>query len=389
MSIQTFVSPPANDSITQTGKILYIDNLKVLLTVLVVLHHTFITYGAPGGWYYAEKTTNLGAQIPMTLFVAINQSFFMGFFFFIAAYFTGPSYCKKGAARFTADRLKRLGIPLVFYSFILSPVLSYLVYRFAQGNNITYFQYLSGFHSWIDFGVLWFVAALLLFSLLYAGIMQLLKGIEVLSLGQLPHTQTIILFILTLVLGSYLARCVFPIGWVLKPVGFQLGHFVQYIALFVLGIVACNGQWLSKVSYKMGKGFAVMAFVMIVIVFPIIYFVKVATNSPAETFNGNGHWQSLMYAGWEQFTGMFIIIALLGLAKQKWNSQTSFMKTLSRSAFGVYIFHPLVLISLSMLFRPWGIDPAVKLLVVAPLAVAGSFGLAHLLLKIPGVKAVI
>ena len=388
METQTVVSPPTNGSSTQAGKILYIDNLKVVLTILVVLHHTFITYGAPGGWYYSEKTTLTAASIPMTLFVAINQSFFMGFFFFISAYFTESSYQKKGAIRFIADRLKRLGIPLIFYSFILSPVLSYLVYRFGKGNDITYLQYLGGFHSWIDFGVLWFVAALLLFSLLYAGIMLLIKS-GPLSLGQVPGVLTIVLFALTLALGSYLVRSVFPVGWVLSPVGFQLGHFVQYIALFALGIVASRGQWLSKLRYKMSKGFAVMVLVMIVVVFPVIYYVKVATNSRVETFNGNGYWQSLMYACWEQFTGIFIITALLGIAKQKWNGQSVLMKKLSRAAFGVYIFHPLVLISLSMLFKAWGVDPAVKLLFVAPLAVSGSFVLARLLLKIPGVKAVI
>jgi peptidoglycan/LPS O-acetylase OafA/YrhL len=388
METQTVVSPPTNGSSTQAGKILYIDNLKVVLTILVVLHHTFITYGAPGGWYYSEKTTLTAASIPMTLFVAVNQSFFMGFFFFISAYFTESSYQKKGAARFIADRLKRLGIPLIFYSFIFSPVLSYLVYRFGKGNDITYLQYLGGFHSWIDFGVLWFVAALLLFSLLYAGIMLLFKS-KPLSLGQVPGVLTIVLFALTLALGSYLVRSVFPVGWVLSPVGFQLGHFVQYIALFTLGIVASRGQWLSKLRYKMSKGFALMVLVMIVVIFPVMYYVKVVTNSPVETFNGNGYWQSLMYACWEQFTGIFIITALLGIAKQKWNGQSVLMKKLSRAAFGVYIFHPLVLISLSMLFKTWGVDPAVKLLFVAPLAVSGSFLLAHLLLKIPGVKAVI
>jgi surface polysaccharide O-acyltransferase-like enzyme len=387
MQAETVKSPLINNG-TQTGKIAYIDNLKVVLTVLVVLHHTFITYGAPGSWYYSEKTTHTAALIPMTLFVATNQSFFMGFFFFISAYFTESSYQKKGPVRFTADRLKRLGIPLIFYSLILSPVLSYLVYRFGKGHDITYLQYLGGFKSWIDFGVLWFVAALLLFSLLYVGAMLILKSSSSLS-RRTPGALAIVLFALTLALGSYLARSVFPVGWVLAPVGFQLGHFVQYIALFTLGIVASRGQWLHKVSYKMSKGFAMMVLVMIVIVFPVIYYVKIITNSPIETFNGNGYWQSLMYACWEQFTGIFIITALLGIAKQKWNSQSALMESLSRAAFAVYVFHPLVLISLSMLLKPWGADPAVKLLVVAPLAVTGSFLSAHLLLKIPGVKAII
>src|SRR5882757_10572481 len=108
----------------QVKKIYYIDHLKVVLTVLVILHHSFITFGAPGGWYYTQKTTQMGALIPMTMFVAVNQAFFMGFFFFLSAYFVGPSFNKKGAAKFVSDRLVRLGLPLVFYSFILSPLLS-------------------------------------------------------------------------------------------------------------------------------------------------------------------------------------------------------------------------------------------------------------------------
>jgi len=150
----------------QSKKILYIDNLKVLLITLVILHHVLNTYGAEGGWYYWQKTTHPAASIPMVVLITINQSFFMGLFFFLSAYFIPSSYNKKGAVRFVKDRLLRLGLPLVFYSFILSPVLIYLVDYFGKGQHITFLQFLGGFHDWIDFGVLWFVAALLLFTCL-------------------------------------------------------------------------------------------------------------------------------------------------------------------------------------------------------------------------------
>jgi fucose 4-O-acetylase-like acetyltransferase len=149
------------------SKIFYLDNLKVGLITLVVLHHAALTYGAEGAWYYTQKTTDIGAVIPMLLLVTINQSFFMGFFFFLSAYFIPGSYDRKGAARFVRDRLLRLGIPLIFYSLILSPVLIYLVDYFGKGHRITFIQFLDGYHDWINFGVLWFVAALLLFTLLY------------------------------------------------------------------------------------------------------------------------------------------------------------------------------------------------------------------------------
>ena len=135
MSTQTETLAPA-----QPSKLFYIDNIKIILTILVILHHTFITYGASGGWYYTQKTTNMGALVPMTMFVSLNQSFFMGFFFLLAAYFTQSSYDRKGAGRFVSDRLLRLGLPLIFYSFIFSPFLSYLVYYFGKEQHITYLQ---------------------------------------------------------------------------------------------------------------------------------------------------------------------------------------------------------------------------------------------------------
>ena len=125
------------------------------------------------------------------------------------------------------------------------------------------------------------------------------------------------------------------------------------------------------------------------LLFPVIYYIKIATNSPIETFNGAGHWQSAMYAVWEQLIGICIIVALLGIFKRKKNTQSAFDRSLSRSAFGVYIFHPLVLISLSVLLKYWAADPSVKLLVVAPMAVIGSFLLSFLLLKIKVVRMVI
>jgi uncharacterized membrane protein YcfT len=78
---ETLAPPTAGKPLA--GKIAYIDHLKVLMTVLVVLHHSFITYGAPGSWYFQQKTSHLWALFPMTMFVATNQSFFMGFLFFI------------------------------------------------------------------------------------------------------------------------------------------------------------------------------------------------------------------------------------------------------------------------------------------------------------------
>jgi surface polysaccharide O-acyltransferase-like enzyme len=369
------------------GKIVYIDHLKVVLTVLVIMHHSFITYGAPGGWYYTQKSTLVGALIPMTLFVAVNQSFFMGFFFFLSALFIPSSYNKKGPTKYLADRLIRLGIPLIFYSFILSPFLSYLVYNFAQGHHITYLQYLSGFDDWIDFGVLWFVAALLLFTLAYVVYKLVVKRAD--KPRPLPSASTIILFAAVIGLVSYWVRIVFPVGWVLKPVGFQLGHFTQYIAMFILGLVASKSKWINNADYKLGKRMAVIALCLVFIGFPAFFVAQKMLDFPVERFNIGGHWQSLWYAVWEQLTGFSIVAALLCIGKKRWNKPSLFLSKLSRSAFAVYIFHPLIIITLSVALSGWAIEPALKLLVVAPLAVVLSFVLGAIIVRIPGVNRIV
>ncbi len=368
-------------------KIFYIDNLKILLTILVVLHHASVTYGELGGWYYFEKTSNKLAIIPMTMFVSINQSFFMGFFFFLSAYFVKSSYEKKGSTRFITDRLLRLGLPLVFYSFILSPVLSYIVYYFADGHHINYAQYLGGFHKWIDFGVLWFVMALLVFTLVYILWRAIFKN-QTLKALPAPSAGAIVLFAAGIGFISFFVRTVFFVGWVLEPLGFQLGHFSQYISLFILGLVAYKSNWLSAIPFRTGKRLTLLA-ILLVFFFPVFYLIKEKLDMPTGWFSGGWHWQSLLYAVWEQVIGFSIITALLIYGRELWNKSSALLAKLSRYTFGVYIFHPLVLISLTVAVRNWGVDPAVKLLVIGPLAVIGSFLFASVVTLMPGIKKII
>jgi surface polysaccharide O-acyltransferase-like enzyme len=368
------------------GKIVYIDHLKVVLTVLVILHHAVITYGAPGSWYYNEKTTLVGAIVPMTAFVAVNQAFFMGFFFFLSALFIPSSYDKKGAAKFITDRLLRLGLPLVFYSLGLSPFLSFMTYT-IEHPQITYAQYLGGFDSWIDFGVLWFVAALLLFTLVYA-VFRMFVDDKRLS-KPTPSVMRIMIFAVCIGVITYAIRLFFPVGWVLKPLGFQLGHFAQYVAMFVLGIIASRSKWINNADYATGKTMRTIALCLVFIGFPLFFVVRQLVGFPVEYYNVGGHWPSLWYAVWEQLVGFTIVTALLCIGKERWNKPSAFLSTLSRSTFVVYIFHPLILIGLSVALHSWPIEPALKLLVIAPLAVIGSFFLGLLVVKIPGVNSVV
>lgn len=78
------------------SRLLYIDNIRILLICLVIATHTSITYGGPGSWFFTDLGD--GPVMPFILIVldALNQSFFMGFFVLISAYFVPGSLMRKG-----------------------------------------------------------------------------------------------------------------------------------------------------------------------------------------------------------------------------------------------------------------------------------------------------
>jgi len=82
------------------------------------------------------------------------------------------------------------------------------------------------------------------------------------------------------------------------------------------------------------------------------------------------------------------MVALTAISRHKLNQPSAFLQRLSRSAFAAYIFHPLVVIGLSLLLR--GLDNSlIELAIVAPAAVVITFALAGLIVKIPVVKDII
>ncbi|MDH4067787.1 MAG: acyltransferase family protein [Dehalococcoidia bacterium] len=100
----------------QISRLLFVDNIRVYLTILVLLHHMMIIYAGTGGWIWTEGRQDFITNALGGWFCATNQAYFMGLFLLIGAYFVPRSYDRKGAVRFVRDRLMRLGIPLAVYS---------------------------------------------------------------------------------------------------------------------------------------------------------------------------------------------------------------------------------------------------------------------------------
>lgn len=368
----------------------YLDNLRTFLISLVVLHHLSITYGAPGSWYYKEMESQGLEFLPMVLFVVTNQSFFMGLFFLISAYFTVPSLDRKGSRKFLKDRLLRLGIPLLIFFFILSPVTIYLAIMARGQADYSFWTFLKE-HQGFGFGPMWFVEALLVFTLVYLGVRVFSPkdpGVER-KTAPFPKDGIILLFALLLGLLTFVVRIGIPVGWVLEPLGFQFPHFVQYISWFVVGLLAFRNNWLEKLSWRRGIRWFVAAQFMIFLVFPALFFLGGGTSGDTGPFIGGFHWQSLGYSVWEQVTGISLVLGLLAIFSKYFDKQGKTAGRLSASAYAAYLIHPPVLVFVSFAFREMQVHPILKFILLAPLVWLPVFVLADFLRRLPGLRKVL
>ncbi|PWB62604.1 MAG: hypothetical protein C3F14_09685 [Deltaproteobacteria bacterium] len=93
------------------ARLFFVDNIRIFLTILVILHHLMVIYAGTGDFPYKEGREDEIVNALGGWFCAVNQSYFMGLFLLVSAYFVPGSYDRKGAGRFVKDRLIRLGIP--------------------------------------------------------------------------------------------------------------------------------------------------------------------------------------------------------------------------------------------------------------------------------------
>jgi glucans biosynthesis protein C len=367
MSSQTSVTAPA------TARVEHLSRYKGFLSVLVVLIHTGITYGASGSWYYHDPSTVGWLAIMATTLAGLAQSFSMGAFFFISAYFLPRSLEKKGPGRFLLDRLAKLGIPYVVFYFLVNPLLIMAV-QAAEGKPVA-------FGPWFGSGPLWFIEALFIFTLFFMAAegIRKLRGASA-RVRAIPSTRAIVLYIVAAAVLGFAARILFPIGWNIHNL--QLGFFPMYIILFCAGIAAGRSGWLERVRETRVRPWAITAGVSLLCMGAIM--VLGGALKSFDPFMGGLTWQSGAYAAWEAMIGTALFITTFVLfARGNWRG-AGIGQSFGSVSFGIYIFHAPVIILIAIALTGLPLYPALKYLVVAAGGVGVCWGLSLLLRKMPG-----
>lgn len=359
----------------------FLDKLRVILTLLVILHHTAIMYGAEGGWYLRKPADGLAAKLLLTLFCSVNQAFFMGMFFLIAGYFTTSSYEKKGAGAFLKDRSLRLGLPILGFGFVLGPFTIALAEAGPEQSLLDFWWNWGGaFH--FNIGPLWFAYALLLFSLSYAALRGLLPQLcWQFDATSLNH-KAIAWCLLIWATASFALRLWVPTGQ--EKALLQIGYFSSYVLLFFLGCGAAKQRLLEQISARLALPWLVIS----ILALPSLFAIAIACGAlRGVDFHVNGGWSfaALSYAVWEPLVAAGIILSLLWYARvsaKPWAGWTR----LARLSFAAYIVHAPVVVAFGRGSQNWQAASLIKFAVIGSAGVAFSFAVAALILCIPGAK---
>lgn len=378
------------------GRLLYVDNIRILLISLVIVTHAAITYGAHGSWIYVEVSGSPESfhSIVLTLLTSLFQSFFMGLFFLIAAYFIPTSLERKGPRQYVVDRLIRLGIPLVIWVLFIAPPLFYFVEYATGGFNGSLFEWyrltITHFQSF-GLGPLWFLLSLLVFTLVYVGWRVVTKDtMQRRTNVSRPVPSFLTIFVVALGIGilTFLVRLIFPIGssWVLFDL--QFSFFVQYIAYFLIGLYAARHRWLTSIPLVTGRSCGIASLGLIVIQ-PLLLMLLFSSSGSLDPLLGGPFWQAFVYAIWEQVTGMMISIGLLWVFSLTLNSQGPVTQAAAADSYTAYIVQIPILLTTSLALREIILPPILKFLLVIAIVIPLSFAVAHGVRSMSGVRRVL
>lgn len=336
-------------------RLFYIDYLRLFLCCVVIFHHTAISFGASGGWYYYSNVRLEGlSQLLFSVVMGLDQSYFMALFFFVSALFTPKSVDRKGISGFLKDRFYRLGLPMLVYIFVLNP----LLVMYIWGPE-------AGYHQGL--GPLWFVFSLIFFELTYLLSRKLNIRFPKISV----NSWTMAAFALVVGLLAFVLRIFVDTQ---QPImGIVFANFVSYIAMYALGILVSRQDILeSSLDMTRAWKWIVIAF------FTWISMLSVASSHVEQT-TGGLNVVSLIYSVWEAISCVALSYFLLAIGNRYFNAPHPFFQPMAADSFMAFVIHPIPVVFLTKLMENVPLCPELLIFINTVLGIVVSFVFAQLL----------
>jgi surface polysaccharide O-acyltransferase-like enzyme len=242
-------------------------------------------------------------------------------------------------------------------------------------------------HTWSSIVVdqhlehFWFLDQLLVYSTVYVVWRLVTARRSSTEPLPVPSNGAIFAFALALALVTFLVMIEYPLNrWTVLFGIFtaEPAHLPEYASLFVVGLLAYQGQWITRMSTRQGMLWLGVG-------------LALSALSCLRPFGATGGFtvDTLMRSTWEAFECVGLCVGLLVLFREVAPSLPRLLQMMAPSAYGVYIIHVYLVVPLQSAVIGLAVTPLVKFVLVVLLAVPISFVLAALLRRVPGLRTVL
>ncbi|KAI0129649.1 acyltransferase 3 [Xylariales sp. AK1849] len=351
-----------------------LDNIRTFLTGLVTVHHTALVYGGTGTW--PLKSAAFVGQSPLLLGLnVVNQSFFMGLFFWISGRVSAQSLSRTKPWPFVRNKLLRLGVPTVVYTLAIAPAVHLVLLPRLNPQSIgvalqKYYSTLTGAK-----GPVWYTATLLCFDIAAALMVSLFahhrtSGRQAFQ-GRV-HEGLRKYGWLVVVACGFLAKNRFPLSSTIPIISLQPIFAFQYIYAYALGYMAyqCDEPRLvglfnvrntpvkeddRKASYSRYSGSMSLtkSFAISLLSLPLIYVPRFLDTpdwprKTSEQVFGGWNLPSFLYAIWNEFAFALIGPALMSYFERRHNKPAESSTLNARYSYTAFLVHTPVSIALAL-----------------------------------------
>jgi glucans biosynthesis protein C len=382
-------SPSRLAASSASARLVFIDNVRYLMVVLVVVFHSVAAYAivAPH-WPVHDITTPAAAIIREFLDV-----FLMPALFFAAGYFARPSLVKHGQREFLKDKVVRLLVPwalavlvvlpLALYDQPIKPVRPFWRY---------WLTYITSFEVRLRFAeaplgittqaVYWFISLLFTFFVVFVlieAVSRRIRGGATLSADHTVASENsvlaaLIVFGLATSAGHFALLLLVPdSSWFTLNMflEFQVTRLVPFAGCFALGVYAESCGWFT-VGRPLGS-LTLWGALSVVLSAAYLWYGQpmfIDTSRTASLSVG----YLLVFALLRSFLLLSLLVFLVSFGVTYWNRANGLDRQLASSSYDIYLVHFLIVVALQAALLKWiGGPVAAKIAIVFFAALGLSF----------------
>ena len=361
-----------------------LDNLRTALTCLVIAHHTSIVYGGSGSWAFSSSCFTSPSSIVLT-FNAVNQSFFMGLFFWVSGRMSAQMLGRWSPPQFVLKKMLRLGLPTLLYTLLVHPVTRALALSKWDVNSLgqgllAYWKSVRGVG-----GPVWYTALLLMFDCVAALVDVFLRSRRIV-LKDSEERRRWDVFVyrglsnwgwVAVAAVSFFVRLWYPVGTVLEALNMQPAYLAQYIFAYPLGYLSVQQkadrftgpfdhapainksiQDESQPPTKHTPSGALplrLALAISILTVPVCLIPELWARWSDQLYNSSGptrggwNLSALIYALWNEFSFVLVGPALVAHFQQRHNRPATSWLWQARYSYAAYLVHPPVSVAIEVL----------------------------------------